>query len=381
MSDSPPLSEHTRKVLRLLRDERNVLISGAPGTGKTRLLLEVQKAFESLPAGALYRPEDSAVVQTGASTDAWLPSPDRSDRKVFSTVFDPQTKYRDFLRGLVPVPAGGGATSSGLQFQVSEGTLYRANEHARLEDGTSLVCIDEINRGPAVHVFGASIVAIEPDKRLDDDNAVTEQTAVFELLDDRGQYEDYALSPHLYLVAAMNQADTSIEPLDVAFQRRWAPYQLYPDPAVLRSHFGLASDGERPGDLPEKPSSAVDVYRAAVRAWEAINRRIARGRGRDLQIGHGVLMDHGRDPPESDVFSAVEYIRKGWNRIRAHVEEVFYGDLRGVAAVFGVDAGEGHPFTLIDRTFAGQPTLELDEPRELDREQLYTALRLAATGE
>ena len=42
--------------------------------------------------------------------------------------------------------------------------------------------IDEINRGPAIEAFGGSIVAIEPDKRLDDNNQETVNTQKFEIL-------------------------------------------------------------------------------------------------------------------------------------------------------------------------------------------------------
>ena len=41
------VSEDCKKTLKLLARSRNVLISGAPGTGKSRLLAEVAYAFET----------------------------------------------------------------------------------------------------------------------------------------------------------------------------------------------------------------------------------------------------------------------------------------------------------------------------------------------
>ena len=68
--------------------------------------------------------------------------------------------------------------------------------------------IDEINRGPAVQVFGGAIVAIESDKRLASDGAKLAETQFFEMLDPvSGDVIEYALPHDLYILAAMNQAD------------------------------------------------------------------------------------------------------------------------------------------------------------------------------
>jgi len=112
---------------------------------------------------------------------------------------------------------------------------------------------------------------------------------VFELLDPaKGDLVEYALPHHLYILAAMNQADISVEPLDVAFLRRWTPFRLDPSAKILRAHFAL--DPTQKGDLPAAAGAVSDVYEATARAWDAINQRIRLGRGAEFQIGHGVLM-------------------------------------------------------------------------------------------
>src|SRR5262249_31066271 len=151
-------------------------------------------------------------------------------------------------------------------------------------------------------------------------------TAYFELMNDAGDYEPYAFPRHLYVLAAMNQADTSIEGLDVAFIRRWEPYRLEADREILLDSLGLASvDGE----LPETPASPEDVYRAAVRAWEAVNRRIRLGRGAEFEIGHGVFMRG--TPPTTSVAEAIAFVRAGWGRVRQHLDEVFFGRVDDLA--------------------------------------------------
>ncbi|MEO1247829.1 MAG: AAA family ATPase [Pseudomonadota bacterium] len=368
------------KVMRLLRDRRNVLISGAPGTGKSRLLANVAKAFETssfvdqaaagpvhVPGAAVAIPEQVPGDMQAELQDV-LPAPARTNRQVFRTTFHQNSKYREFVSGLVPV-----TTPGETGFRVMPGTLYRASEHAKAEEGASLLVIDEINRGPAVQVFGGSIVAIEPDKRLADDNGVRPLTQFFEIVDpDTGNVVEYALPEHLYILAAMNQADTSVEPLDVAFLRRWANFRLQPAESVLTEFFGLGSPA---GEIPEQANAASDVYRAAVRAWQAINDRVRLGRGAEFQIGHGIFLIGGGAPPQ-DLDDAKQFVAEAWSYVQAHVDEVFFGDIRGIAAVLNVIGGpNNHLYLLEETTFADEPRLDLTGPNEVTADNIYPLLR------
>jgi 5-methylcytosine-specific restriction enzyme B len=366
----PTPSEDARAVLRQLKQHGNVLIVGAPATGKTRLLLEVREAFQWTP-GATYDPK-AAVPLPAIPEDValWLPSPDRGSRKVFETVFHQNTKFGEILRAREARVSFDG--SSGTTFRVSEGILYRASEYALDEDGTALLIIDEVNRGPAVSVLGPAMAALEYDKRLGDDGAQLATTAFYELMNDEGDYSPYAFPKHLYVLAAMNQADTSIEALDVAFMRRWEPYRLDPESEVLAAHLGVASSSD---ELPDAPATHEDVYRAAMRAWEAVNRRIRLGRGPEFEIGHGVLMQG--EPPET-IVEALAYVRIGWRRIRQHLDEVFFGSVDGLAASLNVDGTADHPIKRETALFANDSVSFLNEPSSQDDEALYKTLRAVA---
>jgi 5-methylcytosine-specific restriction enzyme B len=346
-----------------------VLVAGAPATGKTRLLLEVREAFE-WSAGASSTPQEPIPLPALPGDVAeWLPSAEWPARKVFETVFHQNTKFGEILRAREARVSP--EDSSATTFRVSEGVLYRASEHGRSEDGAALLIIDEINRGPAVSVFGPAMAALEYDKRLGPDGERLPTTAFFELMGEDGDYHPYAFPGHLYVLAAMNQADTSIEALDVAFMRRWEAYRLGPDSAVLAAHLGLGAIGEPP----DTAANADDVYAAALLAWQAVNRRIRVGRGAEFEIGHGVLM-HG-EPPRS-LPEAYAYVGLGWRRIRQHLDEVFFGSVDGLAAALNVDGTANHPIERETALFANDSVSFLDEPEEPGDETLYKLLRAVA---
>ena len=152
---SRQLSGHAKHVLQALKTQKCVLIKGVPAAGKSRLLAEIESAFVQSTGAQVGGNQTILVPAGGAGLSALLPSPRRSDRRRWSLVMNQNTRYRDFLR------APQAKLDGGQGFELSKGALYRANEHAKTPDGAALVTIDELNRGPAVQVFGPSIVAIE----------------------------------------------------------------------------------------------------------------------------------------------------------------------------------------------------------------------------
>lgn len=375
------------EVLSRLASARNVLVSGPPGTGKSILLGEVAKAFElgvpkpgaaplpvHNPRGAV--PIPPAVAETPAGYAKAMPAAAKTARKVFRTVFHQNSKHRDFTTGMIPNVA---RKVGDPEFTMIKGVLYQASEHAKQVDGASLLVIDEINRGPAVQVFGGAIVAIEGDKRLAPDGTTSVSTQFFDLLDPSGAgIVAYALPADLYILAAMNQADASVEPLDVAFLRRWEPYLLEADSGVLRRFFGI--DGANAGEavIPEVATDAKHLYEASVRAWQAVNKRITLGRGPEFQIGHGVFM---ATPPLATVAEACAATAIAWSKVRAHVNEVFFGDLRGTAATLNaIDGPAFHPLRLQETTFADDVRFYLEGPARIGPDRIYDFLRAVATS-
>lgn len=270
------LEKQVDGILKQLLSNKNVLLLGAPATGKSKIMAMVADRFMKASKSGIALEPTSDIPFRSANEDAdnQLLSPERERRKVISITFHQGTKHRQFVSGIIPRLLAG---ESG--FRITKGVLLEANEFAINEVGASLLSIDEINRGPAVSIFGDTLTAVEPDKRLSLNDTVSSMSASFQAYDDKtGDLEQVYLSPHVYILASMNEADTSVEPLDIAFLRRFAVYRLEPDVEVAYSHFRITPETQLSGN----PVSIENIYSALVKAWLTVNKRIILGRNHAL---------------------------------------------------------------------------------------------------
>ena len=85
------------------------------------------------------------------------------------------------------------------------------------------------------------------------------------------------------------------------------------------------------------------------------------------------------DPKTMDMNQARAFVCMGWAKVRAHIEEVFFGDIRGVAATLNaLDGPAFNPFKLVETTFADDLRFQLDGPATFHPPIIYDALRAIA---
>ena len=231
-------------LLRWLEEKRNLIIQGAPGTGKTFIARLLAQEFVS------------ASSTTGTTSDALIES----------VQFHPSYGYEEFIRGYRPTDDRG--------FALRDGPFLRFCERARKDPGRRFVLlIDEINRGDLSRVFGEVLTLIEQDKRG------PEWAVRLAYARDREGKEEgrFHVPPNVYLIGTMNTADRSIAFVDYALRRRFAFWTAAP--AFGNSRF---REHLRKLDAPEALVS--NICDRLMELNEAI--RLGDGLGPGFEIGH-----------------------------------------------------------------------------------------------
>ncbi|MCK4257845.1 MAG: AAA family ATPase [Halanaerobiales bacterium] len=183
------------EVLELLRDRRFVVLEGPPGTGKTRMALQILK---------------NAYNNNG-----------------FSVQFHPNTTYENFVGGLAPVSTTDGM---GFRFEPKKGFLMEAIEGAVSNPSKLfLLHIDEINRADLSKVLGEAIFLFEANAEIN--------RSINLPYDFGGSFESkLELPDNLHILGTMNSTDRSIAIVDVAVRRRFAFVKLWPQMRVVQEH-------------------------------------------------------------------------------------------------------------------------------------------------
>lgn len=169
----------------LLMSHKNLVLTGAPGTGKTYLAFEVAKSIANT--------QDT-----------------KSDRISF-VQFHPSYDYSDFVEGLKPTLQNGQ-----VAFEIKAGVFKTFCKKAQLDAKNKYVfIIDEINRADLSRVFGELFFGLEESYRGE---PIVTQYAYL-----NSDADSHLVIPkNLYLIGTMNDVDRSVESLDFALRRRFA---------------------------------------------------------------------------------------------------------------------------------------------------------------
>lgn len=180
-------------MLSLLISNKNLILTGAPGTGKTYLAKNIAASI--------------------IGECSWKELNDYQRKQVEFVQFHPSYDYTDFVEGLRP--------NKDANFIRQDGAFKDFCKKAEENIPEPYVfIIDEINRGELSKIFGELFYSIEPDYRGEAGRVVTQYNNMVE--DDDVFKEGFYIPENVYIIGTMNDVDRGVEAMDFAIRRRFA---------------------------------------------------------------------------------------------------------------------------------------------------------------
>lgn len=239
-------------VAKALQHFRNVVLEGAPGTGKSFAAEQLARRWDEIIGRPLAQAPTSSV---------------------HAITMHPSTSYEDFIEG--------------LRYDEGSGTFVRRDGFmkrlvaAALADPKHdyLVLLDELNRSNIPKVLGDLLLTLEKSKRCTWDG--TEWVGgVAVTLPYSGV--SFRMPDNVYILGTMNTSDRSIAPLDLALRRRFAFIYCRPLMGVelLATISALRS------------SEVADALAPSVEMLSRLNQDVLEPiLGPDGLLGHSYLLD------------------------------------------------------------------------------------------
>ncbi|MGP1521361.1 MAG: McrB family protein [Treponema sp.] len=288
-------------MIELLKAKHNIILHGAPGTGKTFTAQQIasqmifNRAYENLT--------DVEKAQIGF------------------VQFHPSYDYTDFVEGLRPKKEAGQKEigferKNGVFKDFCERAILAKNEAESLQNEEKekpkfVFIIDEINRGDISKIFGELFFSIEPSYRGVKGKVSTQ----YQNLIEEGVFKDgFYVPENVYIIGTMNDIDRSVESMDFAMRRRFVFCEI------------TAKDSAK----------AMGIDYTDESPMKRLNDAIEKEFGRDYQIGGAYFKEYKDKLNDEKALKELwelslkgllkEYLRGKRNVKLEDFEDIFYGN-------------------------------------------------------
>ncbi len=285
----------------LVHRNKNLILTGAPGTGKTYLAKQ--------------------VARTIIDNDEYF------DEQCNMVQFHPSYDYTDFIEGLRPVTQDNGQ----IGFKLEPGTFKQFCEQAAAyPDYPYVFIIDEINRGEVSKIFGELFFSLDPDYRGPKGRVKSQYHNLVSKNKDDVFAQGLYVPENVYVIATMNDIDRSVESIDFAFRRRFTWYEVKPEQRLSMLEPANLDVCQNNKNLQEKLDKA-SFYDCCKNYCSRLNEAICEepGLGSAYQVGPAYLLKSlnylnlNGDISEDSVYNALEQV---WN---LHIDPLLREYLRG----------------------------------------------------
>ena len=210
---------------KLLKSSYQLILTGAPGTGKTWSAVHLAENW---------------IEETGGTTE----------KNLCQVQFHPGYDYSDFIIGIKPAVKDGEESGSGpVTFFWKDGIFKEFSDKAKKERESAekesrpakpyIFIIDEINRADLSRVFGEVFSLLEEEYRYPNRKTGIKLPSG----------DEFILPDNLYIIGTMNDIDRSVESMDFALRRRFAWHEVKAEDSV---HIIDAADKEGKKKIPDQ---------------------------------------------------------------------------------------------------------------------------------
>ena len=230
---TPDIISIKGKCKQLLKSCYNLILTGAPGTGKTFLARQIA---EEMILDCAYD-ENKGDHKT------------KMDEQFGFVQFHPSFDYTDFVEGLRPVQDDKGNVGfkreDGIFMAFCRKALKAYNAAEKKDDAPKYIfVIDEINRGEISKIFGELFFCIDPGYRGSKGEVTTQYANLWTDMFDRSRR--FYIPENVYIIGTMNDIDRSVESMDFAMRRRFSFKEITAEDSMQMLDDDKAWKGNKP---------------------------------------------------------------------------------------------------------------------------------------